>query len=300
MIHHFIPWGEAVLPPKQTLVPLPGRVGLFHQLPPPRIIFLEETPSTHQLLKEDAEYSRLKPFTMVAARRQTSGRGQRGNSWESEDYKNLTFSMPVIPEGIAPAGQFTLSEATALSVVALLQEEGITAMVKWPNDIYVGERKICGILIDNALKGEKIARSIISAGLNVNQTIFTSDAPNPTSMLLERRKIIPTEQDMDVDRLALRLLQILREMIGACASALGREAIHRAYMTHLFRNDGKAHEFLDRRTGNRISAVIEDVRPDGPISLRIAATGERPEPYLFKEIAHLPEDPEITGFGADT
>ena len=153
------------------------------QLPPMRIIWLDHTPSTHQLLKLDPEYARLDPYTMVVARRQTAGRGQRGNSWESEDYKNLTFSMAVYPGWLPPAAQFSLSESVALAVVALLAQHGIKATVKWPNDIYVGNDKICGILIDHSLTGNTISRTVVSAGINVNQLRFLSDAPNPVSML---------------------------------------------------------------------------------------------------------------------
>lgn len=299
MIHHFIPWSEAILPPRQTLVPLPGKFGLIRQLPPPRMIWLEEIPSTHTYLKTDPEALRLPEYTMVCARRQTAGRGQRGNSWESEDYKNLTFSLPFHPSDIHPSQQFVISEAFALAIVALLQEEGIMAGVKWPNDIYVGERKICGILIDHSLTGDKISRSILSAGLNINQLVFRSDAPNPCSMLQIIRESAPDKEEYSVERIATRLLQIIRQLMEGTSTAGGRNAIHTAYMKHLFRNDGRPHTFIDRRRDIQFRGIIRDVLPEGPILLEDAETGEMLPPFLFKEVAHLPEDPGISSYAAN-
>lgn len=295
MIHHFIPWSEAILPPRQTLVELPGRFGLLRQLPRPEIIWIDSTPSTHTLLKEEG-YRNLRQYTMVCARRQTAGRGQRGNSWESEPDKNLTFSMPLFPDWILPASQFTLSEAFALSIVALLQEEGIMAKVKWPNDIYVGEKKICGILIEHAIEGKSITRSILSAGLNVNQTEFKSDAPNPTSMLTLLRRSIPDAEEADLRRLAVRLLQIIRQIVEATRGAEGREAIHAAYMSRLFRNDGQPHLYRDNTSGEIFHGIILDVLPDGALRLQRVSPSPSSAAHVclfrYKEISHLPDDPE--------
>ena len=95
----------------------------------------------------------LADMTMVIADAQTAGRGQRGNSWESEPGKNLTFTLLHRPKGVLPREQFAISEATALAVADFLEENGISAAVKWPNDIYVGDRKIAGILIEHSLTG---------------------------------------------------------------------------------------------------------------------------------------------------
>ncbi len=315
MIHHFIPWSEAILPPRQTLVELPGRFGLLHQLPRPEIIWIDETPSTHLLLKEKT-YKDLRAYTMVCARRQTAGRGQRGNSWESEDYKNLTFSMPLYPDWIKPAEQFVISESFALSIVALLQEEGIMAKVKWPNDIYVGEDKICGILIEHALEGGEIKRSILSAGLNVNQLKFTSDAPNPASMLGVLRRGLPEIKEFDLNRLAIRLLQIIRQIVEGTRSAEGREAIHSKYMTYLFRNDGSPHRYRDNKAGQVFSGIIKDVYADGRLLMKIIEVEHSDSPsgklrrdavelksgidklYYFKEVSHLPDDKLSVGYAA--
>ena len=150
------------------------------------IIELESVPSTNTWAKEHAE--ELHHADIVLTHDQTAGRGQRGNSWEAEPGMNLTFSLCLEPSSILPSEQFLLSEAVALGVADAVaqalgldtQQEEIT--VKWPNDIYAGNRKIAGILIEHSIRGNRIAKSIAGIGLNVNQRLFRSDAPNPVSM----------------------------------------------------------------------------------------------------------------------
>lgn len=277
MAHHFfLPISEACLPPKQTIVPMPGRIGMVGQYPPPEIMWLDSVESTHNLLKTP-EYASLPSFRMVAARCQTAGRGQRGNHWESEDFKNLTFSMAVHPEWLHPSQQFALSEATALAVVALLQGEGIDALVKWPNDIYVGDRKICGILIDHSIDSVAIQRSVISAGLNINQKIFNSDAPNPVSIINLLGRETPVEDT------AVRLLLLLRQFILLTQTPAGRATIHDSFMRHLYRGDGQAYPYHDNLRDCPMQAIIEEIRPDGTLLLRDTADGSL-RPYLFKQI----------------
>lgn len=116
---------------------------------------------------------------------QTAGRGQRGNKWESKPAENLTFSILFKPTFLSPAQQFAISEVTALGVCRYLCSKGLPAQIKWPNDIYIGNKKICGMLIEHSISGDKLSASIIGIGLNLNQREFMSDAPNPTSLLLE-------------------------------------------------------------------------------------------------------------------
>lgn len=140
----------------------------------------------------------LDNLSVVSAFLQTSGRGQRGNSWLSAPGENLTFSallkfsadstedaVPHFPF-LKAVDQFVISEIASLSVVELLERHGIHATIKWPNDIYVGEKKICGILVENILRGSGVSSSIVGIGLNVNQKNFDVSLVNPTSMLLER------------------------------------------------------------------------------------------------------------------
>ncbi|MDE5927427.1 MAG: biotin--[acetyl-CoA-carboxylase] ligase, partial [Duncaniella sp.] len=126
--------------------------------------------------------------TVVMAREQTAGRGQRGNSWEAEPGCNITLSLLLRPEGLHPARQFVISQAVSLAIADLVSHfVAAPVSIKWPNDIYVDDRKICGILIENTITGTSIDRTIVGIGLNVNQTEFRSDAPNPVSM----RQLMP-------------------------------------------------------------------------------------------------------------
>ena len=147
----------------------------------PTYIHLESIRSTNTFLAQNAEGA--VHGTVVYADCQTAGRGQRGNSWESADFKNITMSMLLRPANVKPSCQFWLSEAVALAVVHTLDryiDNGVS--IKWPNDIYWNDRKICGILVEHSLSGGKIDHTIAGIGLNINQEKFLSDAPNPVSL----------------------------------------------------------------------------------------------------------------------
>lgn len=146
------------------------------------IIWLERVDSTNDEARR--HISEIDNLSVVSALEQTKGRGQRGNRWSSQPGENLTFSLVVKDFRIKANEQSAISQTTALSLVDLLSRHEIKARIKWPNDIYAGDEKICGILIENSLKGSEIDWSIIGIGLNVNQTTFPEDLPNPTSMKL--------------------------------------------------------------------------------------------------------------------
>ena len=110
--------------------------------------------------------------TVVITENQTSGKGQRGNHWESEPYKNLTFSIILNPNFLAPADQFYLNMVASLGVSDALKSELTGVSIKWPNDIYARNKKISGILIENSLKGGVIENAVIGIGINVNQTDY--------------------------------------------------------------------------------------------------------------------------------
>ena len=128
----------------------------------------------------------LDNLSVVAVRCQTKGRGQRTNTWETAPGQNLTFSVVLKDFEILPKEQIAISQITALSVVDFLRMHGIESNIKLPNDIYVGNKKICGILIENSICSNNMKWSIIGVGINVNQTTFPSSLPNPTSILLEK------------------------------------------------------------------------------------------------------------------
>ncbi len=132
----------------------------------------------------------LADLSVISAVEQTAGRGQRGNIWLSDPGKNLTFSIAVKYGGklfadASPENEFVINGIISLSVVELLTVHGIDARIKLPNDIYVNDKKICGILIEHSVLGSSLVHSIIGVGLNVNQLDFDESLANPTSMLLE-------------------------------------------------------------------------------------------------------------------
>lgn len=147
-------------------------------------ITLERTASTNDFLK--AELSKSKPFvegTVIMAVEQYAGRGQVGTQWESQKGKNLTASLLLCPTFIRPTQQFDLSIAVSLAIRqalhTILKQD---VFIKWPNDLYVNDKKIGGILIENILQGNIWKYAIIGIGINVNQTVFSTKANNPTSI----------------------------------------------------------------------------------------------------------------------
>lgn len=149
------------------------------------IIWLTEVDSTNKYVKSNIDS--LDNLSVVSALSQTAGRGQGDHTWQSEPGQNLLFSILLKEPDVAPNCQKVISDAVAESMVKLLEKHGIEAWIKPPNDIWVRDKKICGILIEHALRSGRISWSILGVGLNVNQTVFPSDLPNPTSMALENQ-----------------------------------------------------------------------------------------------------------------
>ena len=149
----------------------------------PDIIWLDVAESANDEARRAIDS--LDNLSVVAVRCQTKGRGQRTNTWETAPGQNLTFTIVLKDLVILPSEQIAISQITALSVVDFLALYGIEAKIKLPNDIYVGNKKICGILIENSICSNNMKWSIIGVGINVNQTTFPSSLPNPTSILLE-------------------------------------------------------------------------------------------------------------------
>ena len=243
----------------------------------PHYIKVSQTASTNTYLSRLA--ATLPGGTVIYTPSQTAGRGQKGNSWESEDGKNLTFSLLLKHPPVKARDQFYLSEAAAIAVVEALTaaaDDGFT--VKWPNDVYWQDKKVCGMLIENSLDGSDIATCIIGIGINVNQEHFVSDAPNPVSLT----GITGKEHDLDT------LLRQVCSRIETLAADLGnddvRNDLHRRYLAALYRNDGAMHPFEDA-AGNRFMASIHGIAPDGTLTL-LHEDGTCHD-YLFKEVRHI-------------
>lgn len=214
----------------------------------------------------------LPGFTLVVADDQTEGRGQQGNTWETERGKNLIFSLLCHPDFVPASHQFLLSQCMAIAVREALSQYVDGVEVKWPNDIYVGDKKISGTLIECDLQGKNISNCIIGVGINVNQTVFRSDAPNPTSLAL----LTGREYDREA------VLAAIMQHFQTCYTMLqeGREDEVRAlYMTHFYRRSG-LHRYSDVR--GEFVAEMAGVEPTGHLLLRFE-TGQVVR-YEFKEV----------------
>lgn len=240
-------------------------------------IDLEETDSTNSWIAEHCR--ELDDMTFVTTRRQSAGRGQRGNTWESEPNKNLTFSLLYRPSNFKARDQFAISEATAQAVVETLVHFDIDARIKWPNDIYVGDKKICGILIEHSILGMDIAHTIIGAGLNINQLEFRSDAPNPVSMSQL------TNREYDLAEVKAEMAERLEAHLARLESAERRELLHQEFLRNLWRADGRMYPFRDRERGDEFMARICDVESTGHLILEDDSAACRR--YAFKEVEFL-------------
>jgi BirA family biotin operon repressor/biotin-[acetyl-CoA-carboxylase] ligase len=190
------------------------------------IILLDEVESTNNYASQLVS-DRVENGTVVLARFQNRGRGQAGNGWESESGKNLLMSMVLYPEFLDASRQFLISKIVSLALFDLLKDEVETLSVKWPNDLYIGSRKLAGILIEHAVKGIKLESTIVGIGLNLNQEHFESDAPNPVSL----KQI--TGQDYLIVEIAKQFLVHFRRWYDVLQSG-SYTSIDEAYFSVLF------------------------------------------------------------------
>lgn len=146
------------------------------------IIRLHSIESTNNYANSQLRSNQVAEGTVFLAYEQSAGRGQRTNFWESEPGQNLTFSLVVYPHFLDIRRQFLLSKAVTLGIYRALAKYVDNLRIKWPNDIYAGNQKLGGILIENSIMYSSIKSAVIGIGINVNQTHFLSKAPNPVSL----------------------------------------------------------------------------------------------------------------------
>lgn len=204
---------------------------------------------------------------------QSAGRGQRGHKWESREGENITFSAIFEPTFLPATKQFLLSEVVALAVVDALRYYGIGARIKWTNDIYVGDRKLAGILIEHKLSGINISRTIAGIGLNVNQLEFSADLPNPVSM----RQI--TRLELDCREVLERVAEKLMERYEMLRRG-EEQQLQADYHELLYRRDALHWYFLP--DGKAFRGTIRGVEPSGALIVENEKGEQRS--YLFKEI----------------
>ena len=233
------------------------------------IVHIEETDSTNRWMKDNGEGTQV-----VVADYQTAGKGCGSNSWEAERGKNLLMSVMIHPQSMQAKSQFIITQVVSVALCKTIERyllhpkpllpgggEHVVA-IKWPNDIYVGDKKICGVLIENRLQGSMIKDSIIGIGLNVNQQEFKSDAPNPVSIWQLTGK--------ETDR--MELLAAFLEQLNETAKST---TIITDYKARLYRRQGK-HLFMTNNT--TFEASIVDVIDDG----RLMLEDEKGVAHLFR------------------
>ena len=204
---------------------------------------------------------------------QTRGKGMGTNRWESEPGKNLLFSILIHPTWIPVNQQYLLSMAEAVALCDTLREVTYDITIKWPNDIYWKDKKISGTRIDVNLSGGILADMVIGTGINVNQTEFLSDAPNPVSL----KQITGREHDREaLLKDILKRFQPLQQMLKDG----GTEEIVRLYHERLYRKEGM-HGYKD--ANGTFMAAIDYVEPSGILHLTLEDGTKRE--YMFKEVA---------------
>ena len=236
------------------------------------IYHFDTTASTN----DDARNEKYCEGDVVWADFQTAGRGQRGHEWHSRKGENLTFSVVLEPTFVPIVEQFSVSEVVALSLVDMLAEYGIEAKIKWTNDIYVGDRKLVGILIEHSLASTSLRRTIAGIGINVNQVEFDTSLPNPVSMA----QLLGGE--IDAERVLQCFLTHLQQNYEGLRSG-GRKELHDRYNALLYRkNEYYTYALPD---GEKFSAKIVGTAPSGALRLE-DANGETKD-YLFKEVEFI-------------
>lgn len=241
----------------------------------PTYLYYEELPSTNSELRSLIFTQNLSTLSVVQAGFQTAGRGQEGNRWESAKGENLLFSILIKPKHLLARDQFYLSKAISVALVESLNSITPGFQIKWPNDIYHADKKVAGILIENNLNREYIDFSIVGIGLNINQTEFVSDAPNPISL----NQITNTAHPLN------EVLAKVKEAIGRWIEKLDnnkRHEIDAAYYRQLYRRTG-IYPFRDKE--GTFEATLERIEPEGYLVLR--DTQNQIRSYAFKEVSYI-------------
>jgi BirA family biotin operon repressor/biotin-[acetyl-CoA-carboxylase] ligase len=213
--------------------------------------------------------------TVIYTDFQSAGRGQQGNRWESEKGRNLLISIILYPESVSPDEQFLISIMASLGICDMLDNYFQGSKIKWPNDIYAGDDKIAGILIENTIMGEKTGSTVIGIGLNINQTDFPDFLPDPVSM-----KMI-TGEEYDCNLIMNHLLASLDKRYKELLYG-DREDLRKEYIPRLYRL-GEWHNF--RAENRSFPGKITDIATSG--KLRIEKRDGTTAEFGFKEIEYI-------------
>jgi BirA family biotin operon repressor/biotin-[acetyl-CoA-carboxylase] ligase len=248
-----------------------------------KILYLPTCHSTNDIAAELVRQENLSEGTVVITDAQTAGRGQRGARWVTSQGHNFTFSLVLRPTFLVAAEQFLLSQAMALGVRRFVSEFTKEVRIKWPNDLYVNDLKLGGILIENAWQGTRMTHAVVGIGLNMNQTFFEGlssvatgeSAPRATSLRLETGLMF---------ELAVQLPSLLQSLEQAYLQlrAGQYEQIRNDYQAVLL-GYGKKRKF--RAGGQVFEGLVAAVTAAG--RLCIERTDGTPQEYDIKEIEWL-------------
>lgn len=240
-----------------------------------QVVSLLSTDSTNDYARQMLEGDHPREGLVIIAGEQKKGRGYGQNTWYSGRGKNLLFTVILYPEFLAANQQFLISKAVSLGIYDYLSEYISDVSIKWPNDIYVEDRKIAGMLIENDLVGSALKDSIVGIGLNVNQEYFPEEIPNPVSLLQMIEKKLPLKKE-------------LRKLCGYLDKRYGMlsrghvDKINREYHSNLFRLNQMSWYQSQERS---FRAKIVGVSDYGQLILENEA-GKTLE-YNFKEVEFM-------------
>jgi len=227
----------------------------------PDFKFYNVVDSTNDIAKELIRCKSNVNGTVIQAEHQLKGRGRKNNVWESNPKENLLFSIIITPQSIHPSRQFLINELVSVTLRDFLQTHipDAPVKIKWPNDVYVGNKKIAGILIEHSITGASITHSIIGIGVNVNQTDFNPLLPCPTSLKIE------TGRHHDVKELCINYSHTFLNLFDSF-SAEKEPALTATYTNHLFRLHEKHNYLID---GEKTQAAIIGVDACGCLLMKM-------------------------------
>jgi BirA family biotin operon repressor/biotin-[acetyl-CoA-carboxylase] ligase len=239
------------------------------------ILRYDNLSSTNTKASELLKNQEIPEGTVVHTDYQTAGKGQRGNKWESEKGKNLLISIILYPESVLPEEQFFLSMTISLGITDFLDRYITGSKIKWPNDIYFGNDKIAGILIENTIMGEQTETTVAGIGLNINQENFRGTIINPVSL-----KMI-TGESYNTDICMKQLLESLdlryKQLLFGDRTLLRTDYISRLYRYNEWYSYKKEEDVFTGR--------ICDVLPTG--ILTIEEKNGRRHNFSFKEVEYI-------------
>lgn len=240
-----------------------------------KIIRLDRVDSTNNYAANLAKENKIAHGTVILADEQTAGKGQRGAVWVSKPGENLLFSLYLQPDNLSVERQVTLNKLVALALIELLRKIGISATIKWPNDIYVKDQKIAGILIENQLRASRIFSSIIGIGLNVNQMDFSN--LQATSIKKCTGEFAP------MDSIVFQLIHSLNEQFGRLINE-GNGSVDEDYLANLYRLNESAMYEDDK---GLFQGIVRGVDESG--KLLVEKEGEL-SAYDLKEIRFISQN----------